>query len=95
VLYIKGTQRFYYKFLEICQPIDIRDNRYLYKIDYKRNDMLVVPFVEQDLIIKRWWGKTETAKGIDLTGQKVTIWHLSKEEIPVELAMSNFTLKEL
>jgi hypothetical protein len=95
VFYIKGTQRFHYKFSHICEPIDIFSERSLYKIRHKYDDKLVVPFVEQDLIIKRWWGKPKTVKGIDLTDQEVMKWYLSKEEIPVEFAISNFTLKEL
>jgi hypothetical protein len=103
-LYIQGTRIYYYNFENLLTLIDTWGPRSLFKITYKRdkpgedlynnNDKLVEPFVEQDLVIHRWWWKNKIIKGVDLTNKEVLNWYLSKVEEPYEVAISNFIVRE-
>lgn len=94
VLYIKGTQIYYYNFPNILDRILTWGDRSLWTIFKKNNDKLVEPFVETDVYIKRWWWNNKKMRGIDLTDKKVYNWYLSKEENECEVALSNFKLVE-
>lgn len=95
VLYIKGTQIYYYHFDKICTIILTFGSRLLFKINSNINANLVEPFVETDIYIKRWWRKNKKVRGVDLTNIDIKERLLLKKEDPREMALSNFKLVEV
>jgi hypothetical protein len=93
-LFIRGTRIYHYDFEHLLYLINTWGPRSLWKIIHKHNDKLVVPFIEEDLVIHRWWWKNKIVKGVDLTDKEVLNWYLSKEEEPYEIATSNFIVRE-
>lgn len=95
VLYIKGTQIYYYNRPNLLSLIMTWGDRMLWTVHHNNNDKLVEPFVETDIYIKRWWRNNKKLRGIDTTGKEQPLeWYLSKEENECEVALSNFKLVE-
>lgn len=94
VFYISGTRYFYFSFDDIFKPIYLWGRRSLYTIDETVNSKLVEPFVEEDLIIHRWWWKNKKIKGIDFTDKEIPSYYLIKFNSPYSVAISNFKLIE-
>lgn len=99
VLFLRGTKIIHYTLSQIVEIVTPWGKRNVWKIsNHERNDNLVEPFKETDVVLRKWIFFKKTIKAIDMDDisnvRKLQGWYLSKEEELYEAAFANFTLRE-